>query len=450
MGADSLNWDAGTLKRFDRTMKTQLLQDLNESGSANARPLTPEPKGLPDTAPDRDATVRPEVPAAEAATPAGSADTPAAEPVLTPAAQPAVAPAEAPAVAPAASPLRPGPAVWQRPRPVPADAPAPALVAAAPAPAPEPVRKIQARPAATHLTIQPKGFAPQPLPFGATVPNHDGMNTTDRDPDWLAERLARDAALHERPEWNGSWVRRLASWGAAGVLLALVAAGGLWLYEQRQVEGALAVLANMNPPPAAGVTQPDTRPVTQAVAPGALPTLPADTGLRPTATPPARASAAAPAAAPLAQDVPAPVAPTEAVGQSATASTAAGAGYTANGATVEAPIVKAVDTAAEAKRADAASSSRSKTRSERSARVSDEQAGSSPPKRKHAATRKQTKTVASAAGREGTHEAARTGERSYRQRYEETLMQCRAHGYDERQCLQRGCEMTRFGFACKG
>jgi hypothetical protein len=29
-------------------------------------------------------------------------------------------------------------------------------------------------------------------------------------------------------------------------------------------------------------------------------------------------------------------------------------------------------------------------------------------------------------------------------------MQCRAHGYDERQCLQRGCEMTRYGFACKG
>jgi hypothetical protein len=29
-------------------------------------------------------------------------------------------------------------------------------------------------------------------------------------------------------------------------------------------------------------------------------------------------------------------------------------------------------------------------------------------------------------------------------------MQCRAHGYDERQCFQRGCEMTKFGFACKG
>jgi hypothetical protein len=443
MGADSVNWDAGTLKRCDRTMKTQLLQDLNDSGSANARPPTPEPKGLPDTARQRDETLQPDVPAAEAATPAKSADTPAAQTVLTPTAQPAVTAAEEPAVAPAASPLRPGPAVWQRPRPVPADVPAPSVETAplAPAPAPEPVRKIEPRPAAPHLTIQPKGFAPQPLPFGATVPNHDAMNTTDRDPDWLAERLAREAALHERPQWSGPWARRLASWGAAGVLLALVAAGGLWLYEQRQVEGALAVLANTNPPPVAGATQAVTRPAT----PGALPTLPADAGLAATATPPAmapsttpaRAPAEAPAVAPLAQDVPAPVpaVPTDAVGRSAAASTAAGAGDSGNGATVEAPSVKAVDTAADAKRADAASSSRSKARTGRSARIADEQADSTPAKR-----------VASAAGQEG----ARTGERSYRQRYEETLMQCRAHGYDERQCLQRGCEMTRFGFACKG
>jgi hypothetical protein len=29
-------------------------------------------------------------------------------------------------------------------------------------------------------------------------------------------------------------------------------------------------------------------------------------------------------------------------------------------------------------------------------------------------------------------------------------MQCRAHGYDARQCIERGCTMTRYGFACKG
>jgi hypothetical protein len=36
------------------------------------------------------------------------------------------------------------------------------------------------------------------------------------------------------------------------------------------------------------------------------------------------------------------------------------------------------------------------------------------------------------------------------QRREETLMQCRALGYDARECAQRGCMMTRFGLACPG
>jgi hypothetical protein len=30
------------------------------------------------------------------------------------------------------------------------------------------------------------------------------------------------------------------------------------------------------------------------------------------------------------------------------------------------------------------------------------------------------------------------------------MLQCRARGYAERQCVQRGCAMTRFGFACTG
>jgi len=37
-----------------------------------------------------------------------------------------------------------------------------------------------------------------------------------------------------------------------------------------------------------------------------------------------------------------------------------------------------------------------------------------------------------------------------RRKREETLLQCRALGYDERQCIRRGCEMTRFGLACRG
>jgi hypothetical protein len=88
------------------------------------------------------------------------------------------------------------------------------------------------------LRVQTHGFAPQPAVLAGG------------DPDWLAAHLARDAALNERSEWSGRWTRRLAAWGAAGVLLALLAGGGLWLYQQSQVEGALVVVANTNPAPA--------------------------------------------------------------------------------------------------------------------------------------------------------------------------------------------------------
>jgi hypothetical protein len=39
---------------------------------------------------------------------------------------------------------------------------------------------------------------------------------------------------------------------------------------------------------------------------------------------------------------------------------------------------------------------------------------------------------------------------SARQRREETLLQCRAHGYDARQCIRRGCSTTRYGLVCRG
>jgi hypothetical protein len=63
---------------------------------------------------------------------------------------------------------------------------------------------------------------------------------------------------------------------------------------------------------------------------------------------------------------------------------------------------------------------------------------------------KRSRSHAGKQRRADTSADARENDRSHRQRSEETLMQCRAHGYDERQCLQRGCEMTRYGFACKG
>jgi hypothetical protein len=277
-----------------------------------------------------------------------------------------------------------------------------------------------------------------------------GAQSKGGDPDWLAERLARDTALHERPEWSAPWGRRLASWGAAGVLLALVAAGGLWLYEQSQVEGALVVVANTNQAPPSGLA-PEVVPRTVPV----QPTLPPNAGLASEPVAPAAAPAAAPPLTPtapaprdltpLAQEgapaqlAPAPAPSTSAVGQSTGASTVAETGE----ATIERPGVRAVDTSAAARKSEAATSRRGKARA---SRAGEEQADIAAAKPKHGAAHKRPKTVASATAREGE----RSGERSYRQRYEETLMQCRAHGYDERQCLQRGCEMTRFGFACKG
>jgi hypothetical protein len=56
---------------------------------------------------------------------------------------------------------------------------------------------------------------------------------------------------------------------------------------------------------------------------------------------------------------------------------------------------------------------------------------------------KQRRTVASS-------EPKPPAEPTDRRRREETLLQCRAHGYNERQCIQRSCVMTRFGLACKG
>jgi hypothetical protein len=231
------------------------------------------------------------------------------------------------------------------------------------------------------------------------------------DPDWLTERLARDAALQERTEWNGLWKRRLAAWGAAGVLLALLMGGGLWLYEQSRVEGALVVVANTNPAPDARTLQPAGVPAPVAVpvpmhAPVSAPV--------PAGPPMANIDRPAALATPAAAPVQAADSGLDAVGGTAGPSTASGAAETQTPAFADRTVVPVATDAAAAPK----------------------------PKRKH-----------SRVSRHGDQEASAEvpqSERSYRQRYEETLMQCRAHGYDDRQCLQRGCEMTRYGFACKG
>jgi hypothetical protein len=189
------------------------------------------------------------------------------------------------------------------------------------------------------------------------------------DPEWLAALIARDAEELSESQSRGRRTRRLVTWGTASVLLTLLAAGGLWLYPENRVEGALVVVANTSPAPV----------VTAARAP-AIPVTPVLAASR--ETPPSAAAVTAETK----DSPPSNAAPDKPV----------------QGAeTIPAPK----------------------------------------PRRTH--VRKHPRTEARA-------EIPADTEPSARQRQEETLMQCRAHGYDDRQCTERGCEMTRFGFACKG
>ncbi len=372
-------------------MKTQLQEDFDESGSAPSR--APPPIGV---------------------------QTSVSAPPFTSDAAPLSAPPLAQTAAPAEKPAAPRPAVWQRPRQVEAAAepagvatPVPERAqAGSPASSPVPPAVPPSRPP-VQAPVHPRGFAPQPIASGTTtVPLGDTTAPAwppGADADWLTERLARDAALQERTEWSGLWKRRLASWGAASVLLALLAGGGLWLYEQSRVEGALVVVANTNPVPEAQTVRPASIPAPAAVriSPPVATVDSTESVVAPAAVAPA---ATAPAASPLAQER----SGTAAVGGTAGPSTAAGA------AEAQTPVFADRSVVPVATDVDP------------------------PAKPKH----KRNRTVRRAQA--DTSAEAGENERSYRQRYEETLMQCRAHGYDDRQCLRRGCEMTRYGFACKG
>jgi hypothetical protein len=264
---------------------------------------------------------------------------------------------------------------------------------------PRPAGRPRPPRAEADAAAQAKGFAPQPPGFAAPIPPPDD-GAEDKVPAWLAERLALDAEEQRRSERSRLWRRRLGVSGAAGVLLALLAGGGFYLYDQNRVEGALVVVANTNPAPAAVAPRPEAARASRA--------LPAGAG------PAAGASAGNAAATESGGDG------SRAMGGSAGAATAAGPGPAAPASPGTASTAPPKDSEAEA---DA-----------------DQTPDPAPPKRRRShVTRRPTAEA-----------AASDDEPSARQRREETLMQCRAHGYDERQCLQRGCEMTRYGFACKG
>jgi hypothetical protein len=236
-------------------------------------------------------------------------------------------------------------------------------------------------------------------PFGARPPGRP-RDTTDvnGDPEWLAALLARDAEELSASQASVRRTRRLVAWSTASVLLVLLAAGGLWLYQDNRVEGALVVVANTSPaqapspaPAAAGARHSLT---------GSAPALPAGAGA-------GMAAARAPAV---------PAVPVAAATQAAVA-TLTPEREDAGPSNAE-PDKQTVEQVREAETIPA-------------------------PKPPRPQARRHPKAEAKA-------RIPIDGEPSARQHREETLMQCRAHGYAERECLQRGCEMTRFGFACKG
>jgi hypothetical protein len=61
---------------------------------------------------------------------------------------------------------------------------------------------------------------------------------------------AREIAHGSRKQRNNFLKRRAAAWGTAAVLLGLLACGGLWLHGKSKVEGAIPVLATTKPVPA--------------------------------------------------------------------------------------------------------------------------------------------------------------------------------------------------------
>lgn len=321
-------------------MKTQLLQDLQESGSAQPAPPPPPP-----AAPPRRPAVwhGPGSQRAEAGAAIQKADP-------GPMQRAPEVSARGKGVAIEALADRIAAARTARPT-APPPVEEPTLPGAEARPRPEPPRPPEPPPAADHVPPPRAGSGTIPRPVEPEI-----------EAEWLAARLREEAVARETPAWTSMWKRRLVTWSIAGGLLAGLAAGGLWLYEENRVEDALVVVANTSPagqPPAAAtfVARPPVQPV-------ATPDL-----VKPVPEEPA---------APVIEDKAAPVDVT-------------------------------------------------------------------PPRR--TAKKRTTAKARRATAKEAPPVVAAP---SPRRRREETLMQCRAHGYDARQCIERACMMTRYGLACKG
>jgi hypothetical protein len=353
-------------------MKTQLIEDLGESGSVPAEPVRARPLAPPQTA--------------------ASPTEPAIAPIVEPAPLAQALPPDTAASDDSAdwlaelmaleAELQSTPALAAAPEPEPANTP------------PEPERKIPP-------TVEPelrKPPAPEPglrrePALGGELPSASAPWPEPDSPP------APETGNWTRPQRSNFVKRRVAAWGAAAVLLGLLVSGGLWLQRESHVDGAMAVLASTKPVPA----------------------------------PAARSSpaAAAPAVPAGARPEPSNGREVEAVGGTAGGSTAAGP--------AEAPAL--ATTAARAVDNGTGDTPASAVPENQPPVVNDA------PKHKPARMLARVRKHARAEPDDGVLEDS---EPSSRQRFEETLLQCRAHGYREHECLERGCQMTRYGFVCKG
>lgn len=112
-------------------------------------------------------------------------------------------------------------------------------------------------------------------------------------PDWVG------AQVESKPHWFDRWGRRAAIWSAGLTLASLLAAGGLWMYQERSIDRTLVLVAKSSLP------APRSPSSAVAAAPAApRPDAPLERPAIPVAAPPA---AEAPAVA--ASSEPEPIAP---------------------------------------------------------------------------------------------------------------------------------------------
>jgi len=213
------------------------------------------------------------------------------------------------------------------------------------------------------------------------------------EPDWLVELMRQDADRADAQQRAGQWRRRVCTWTVAAGVLATLAAGGFWLVEDRRIDGALVVVAETTPPAASAPAAP--APGTPAISAKTTPEKGAPSAAAPAAPSLTTGDAIAPGVARV------PASPM----------------FTRPPLEVASPVATA-DAAADAAR----------------------------PAPQPAVPGRERKA------NPGRAEAKQVADResSERHRREETLLQCRALGYDEAQCVKRGCVMTRFGLACRG